>query len=310
MPLLPRPRDFCGIDVKTYLDCIPCFVRQALLAARSFTTDPAMHERVMRDVLEMIGEADWSCPPPQLAQRIHRRLRELTGLADPYLGAKQRFNRLALDLLPELRARVAASEDPLALAIRLAIAGNVIDLGVKGDLSENDVHLAIDRTLAEPFAGSIETFTEEIQRSQKILYLADNAGEIVFDGLLIAQMPTERVTLAVRGGPILNDATRADVREAGLEGLVEVIDNGSDAPGTVLADCDEKFRRAYDEADMIVSKGQGNFETLSEAPGNIFFLLKVKCPVIAEHTVLPLGTHVLCRSGEAMPRAVQPVTEA
>ncbi|MBN2451771.1 MAG: DUF89 family protein, partial [Lentisphaeria bacterium] len=124
-------------------------------------------------------------------------------------------------------------------------------------------------------------------------YLADNAGEIVLDRLLVDELPAGRVTVAVRGGPILNDATLDDARQAGLCDRVEVIDNGSDAPGTILADCSPKFRRRFAAADLILAKGQGNFETLSEVAAPLCFLLKVKCPVIAGHTGLPLGTQVL-----------------
>ncbi len=130
-------------------------------------------------------------------------------------------------------------------------------------------------------------------RAGRILYLADNAGEIVFDRLLVEALAPQRVTLAVRGTPVLNDATAADARAVGLTEICEVIDNGSDAPGTVLEDCSREFRQRFSTADLIIAKGQGNFETLSEAPGNIFFLFKVKCPVIATRTGLPEEAQVL-----------------
>jgi len=113
---------------------------------------------------------------------------------------------------------------------------------------------------------------------------------------LIEQLSPPRVTLAVRGAPIINDATLADARATGLDALVAVIDNGSDAPGTVLEDCNEAFRRYYHEANLIIAKGQGNFETLSDAPDNIFFLFQAKCPVIAAHVGQPVGTHIMTRS--------------
>jgi len=129
--------------------------------------------------------------------------------------------------------------------------------------------------------------------AKSILYLADNAGEIVFDRLLIEQLPRERVTVAVRGAPILNDVTWVDATTVGVDTLVKVIDNGSDAPGTVLADCSDAFQKQFAEADLIISKGQGNFETLSDSPENIFFLFKAKCPVVADQVGCPVGTQVL-----------------
>ena len=279
--------------MKTSLDCIPCFVRQALEAARSFTDDPKIHARILRDVLRHAGEMDMTQSPPAMAQGIHRALRKMTGVADPYREAKDRFNEMALDMLPDLSDRVQAAKDPMYMALRLAIAGNVIDLGVNGGITEAEAREAIAGAMDEPFHGDADAFRKAVAEAGKILYLADNAGEIVFDRLLIEQLPRDRVTVAVRGAPILNDATMADARTAGLCDLVEVIDNGSDAPGTILEDCSESFRTRFAEADLVIAKGQGNFETLSDAPGNILFLFKAKCPVIAAHVDLPLGTHIL-----------------
>jgi uncharacterized protein with ATP-grasp and redox domains len=129
--------------------------------------------------------------------------------------------------------------------------------------------------------------------ARSILYLADNAGEIVFDRLLIERLPAGRVTVVVRGAPVINDATRADAQVAGLDRIAEIIDNGSDAPGTVLEDCSAQFRERFESADVIIAKGQGNFETLSAAGANICFLLKIKCPVLATHTGIELGTQAL-----------------
>jgi len=281
--------------MKTALDCISCFIRQALEAARFITDDPVIHERIVRDVLRWSAEMDFAQPPPVVGQRIHRRLREVTGVDDPYRAVKDRFNRMAIEMLPDLSTQVQEATDPLYMALRLAIAGNVIDLGVNGDVEEDQVRRAIATTLHEPFHGDVEEFRRAVAEARTILYLADNAGEIVFDRLLIEQLPKERVTVAVRGRPVLNDATLADAETAGLPSLVEVIDNGSDAPGTILADCSEAFRRRFAEADLIIAKGQGNFETLSEEPDNIFFLFKAKCHVIADHVALPVGTHVAIR---------------
>jgi hypothetical protein len=202
---------------------------------------------------------------------------------------------MALSLLPELKARIETAPDPLALAVRLAIAGNVIDLGANSSVKEFDLCQSIQKALAEPLVGDMDTFRRKVEKARSILYLADNAGEIALDYLLIEQLGPARVTLAVRGAPILNDATRADVRAVGLDLMVQVMDNGSDAPGTVLDDCSEAFLGRFTDADLIVAKGQGNYETLSHESRNLFFLFKAKCPVIAEHAGVPMGAHVLTR---------------
>jgi uncharacterized protein with ATP-grasp and redox domains len=280
----------------TSLDCLPCFLRQTLEAVRFATKDTAIHEQVVRSVLGMVAEMDLMQSPPAIAQRIHRLVREISGVDDPYHPAKERFNRLAVAMLPDLTAQVEHTRDPLMTAARLAIAGNTIDLGVNGNLTEIEVHMAFDRAFSEPLMGDLEAFRQAVAEATDILYLADNAGEIACDRLLIQQLLSVRVTLAVRGGAVVNDATLADAEAVGLHELVEVIDNGSDAPGTLLSDCSEDFRKRFAKADLIIAKGQGNFETLSDTGGNIFFLFKVKCPVIAAHVGLPLGTHVLTGS--------------
>lgn len=282
--------------MKTSLDCIPCFVRQALEASRLASDDPADHERIVRDVLRWAGEMDLEQSPPVFGQRIHQRLRELTGLDDPYRAAKEQQNRLALSLLPSLKVEVESAEDPLAMAARLAIAGNVIDMGTNGNFTESDVRQSISQALSEPFSGEWDSFDRAVAEAQNILFLADNAGEIVFDQLLVEQLLPARVTLAVRGAPIINDATLADAQATGLDEIVEVIDNGSDVPGTLLDDCSAEFRERFNAAHLIIAKGQGNFETLNDEPGNIYFLFKVKCPVVADHLNLPVGTQVFMKS--------------
>jgi len=282
--------------MKTFFDCIPCFVRQALDSVRLVTDDESIHERLLREVLREAGKMDLRQSPPEMGQHIHRLIRELTGERDPYRRIKERFNRLALDLYPELEARLQSSTDPMATAVRLAIAGNVIDFGVNSHLNEAHVHQAIEQALTTPFDGDVETFAAAVSDAEGILFLADNAGEIVFDRLLIEQMPPGKVTVTVKGSPVINDATMEDAETAGLTELVEVIDNGSDAPGTILEDCSEGFRRRFDKADLIIAKGQGNYETLSEVEKDIFFILKAKCPVIARHLGCQVDSMVLRRS--------------
>ncbi len=282
--------------MKTFFDCIPCFVRQALDSVRLMTDDEALHERLLREVLREAGKMDLRQSPPEMGQHIHRLIREITGERDPYRQIKDRFNRLALGLYPELEAHLQSSADPMATAVRLAIAGNIIDFGVNSNLNEAHVHEAIEHSLTTPFDGNVEEFAAAVSDAEDILFLADNAGEIVFDRLLLRRMPLEKVTVVVKGSPVINDATMVDAEAAGITRMVEVIDNGSDAPGTILDDCSEFFRQRFDKADLVIAKGQGNYETLSDVEKDIFFILKAKCPVIAGHLGCQVGSMVLRRS--------------
>jgi damage-control phosphatase, subfamily I len=287
-----RPAPHGGIG--TSLDCIPCLVRQGLEATRGVASDAPARERMARSLLHAIAEMDFDRSPPFVVQAMHRSLRAWTDGADPYQAVKSRFNRLALDALPGLAARVAGSADPLLAAARFAAAANAIDVGTSRAFTEADLREALVESPPELVCGPGEqAFRDALARATRILYLADNAGEIAVDRLLVEQIGAARVTVAVRGAPVLNDATIADAREVGLCQMVEVIDNGSDAPGTILGDCSPSFRERFAGSDLVIAKGQGNFETLNGVAEKVFFLFKVKCPIVAAHVGFPVGAHVL-----------------
>jgi uncharacterized protein with ATP-grasp and redox domains len=283
--------------MQTYLDCVPCFVRQVLDSVKMTTDDEQIHEKVLREALRLASKMDLHQSPPAMAQKIHRFIRELTGVQNPYLQVKDRFNKLALNMYPDMKERIETSTDPFETAVRLAIAGNIIDLGVKSGLAESQVERTITRSLTESLdMEALEEFRNATAQAKDILYLGDNAGEIVFDRLLIEQLPCKNITFVVKASPIINDATMRDAEMTGLTDTVSVIDNGSDAPGTILQSCSQEFRRRFNEADLVIAKGQGNYETLSDTDKNMFFVLKAKCPVIAQHLDCEIGCLVLTKN--------------
>jgi uncharacterized protein with ATP-grasp and redox domains len=283
--------------MRIFLDCIPCFIRQALDAARLATDDEQIHERVLREVLVLAKELDMSQSPPVMGQKIHRLIRDLVQIEDPYRDVKQQFNNAALRLYPRMRQRVLQSQDTLGTAIRLAIAGNIIDFGVNRCLRERELEKTVSHCLSADFSdGPLESFRRAVNQADEILYIADNAGEIIFDRLLIEQLPLDKVTVVVKGSPVINDATMDDALLAGLPKIVEVIDNGCDAPGTVLKNCSPSFVAQFEKADLVIAKGQGNYETLSDVDKNIFFILKAKCPVIAKDLDCEVGEMILRKS--------------
>jgi uncharacterized protein with ATP-grasp and redox domains len=225
-----------------------------------------------------------------MGYRIHQIVRREMDGRDPYRPAKEASTRQALALYPHLKRLVAAADDPLEVAVRLSIAGNIIDLGMA---REYDLEGTIERVLTQPFGiDAYATFRTALSRAGWILYLADNAGETVFDRVLIESL-NRPVTYVVKGGPVLNDATRQDALEAGLAPLTTLVDNGSDAPGTIIDLCSAEFRRLLAQAELIIAKGQANYETLSRAKAPIFFLLQAKCPVIARDLGVPVKSIVL-----------------
>ncbi len=277
-------------------ECVPCLMRQALASVGVSAMNEQKREETVDLVRRIVSELDFSDSPPAVVQKMNRSLRIASRSGDPYREAKERYNAMAMALLPVYLERISASPDPFAAAVRLAIAGNVIDLGAKGDLTEREAFDAMERALDAAVSGDIDEFHKAAGSAGRILYLADNAGEIVFDRALIGMLPAGRVTVAVRGKPVINDATMSDAVVAGIPDIAAVIDNGSDAPGTVLADCSPAFIAEYRNSDLVVSKGQGNYETLSDEKKNIFFLLKIKCRVVASHSGFGIGTHALIRN--------------
>ncbi len=258
------------------------------------TDDSARREQAMRQILQLVGEMDFRVSPPAMAQKIHRLIRGICDQADPYLSVKKHFNDLTMKLSPTLQHWVKNAADPFATAVRLAIAGNIIDVGPQPDLSDKHIIDSIRETADKTIdRDAIQTLRRAAAKAEQILYLADNAGEIVFDRVLIEQIGPEKITVVVKAAPILNDATLEDAEITGLTKIVRVIDNGSDAPGTILEDAPSAFRKRFFDADLIIAKGQGNYETLDDTHRPIFFLLQAKCPVVAARLGCDVGAAVV-----------------
>jgi len=282
--------------MKTYHECIPCFFKQALGAARLAGADPDQQRKTLDELARMIPGFSFGVSPPEHTQHMYRSIIEITGNEDPFKAVKEKSNRLALGIYDDLKDRVSTNGDPLKKAVELAILGNIIDFGLKNSLD-------IDKELERIVNGSgldsdhisifhYSEFERALKEANDVLYLGDNAGEVVFDRILIEEIkrsyPGKNLVYAVRESPIINDALESDARECGLDRAVEITTSGSRAPGTILGQCTNEFKELFSNADMIISKGQGNFETLSEERGPIFFLFMAKCDVVARH----LGVHL------------------
>ncbi len=272
--------------MKTAFECMACYLRQTLQVARVSTSDTALQLTALRQVAKLISQMDMEQTPPENSIPVYRTIAEITGCADPYLEIKKQSNRQALALLPECERQIGVATDPLATALRFAIGGNIIDYGA---MHSFDVDAVMARCLRAPFAiDHCEQFLNRargLARGSKVLYLADNSGEIVYDSLVVSELAGMGldVTVVVKSGPIINDALLADAKSCGMDKIARVIENGTSCPGTPLESCSPELLQAFKAADLIISKGQGNFETLSEAEAEIFFLLTVKCSVVGAH---------------------------
>jgi uncharacterized protein with ATP-grasp and redox domains len=268
--------------MKTYLDCLPCFLDQALRAGRIATNDEI--KRILDEVGMMLRDIPLESTPPETGRLIYQKIREITGTFDPYKEIKRESTRRALRLYPSLKKRVEKSNDKLLTAIRVAIAGNVIDFGANRSFN---VEQEIREVIKKEFAIlDYDKFKADLREAKEVLYVADNAGECVVDRVLIEELK-KPVIYVVRDVPVINDATYEDAVHAGMDQVATILSSGTDAPGTILETCSEEFKRIYNNSKFVISKGQGNYEALSNENRPIFFLLKTKCDVIANH----LGVH-------------------
>ncbi|HRR06169.1 MAG TPA: ARMT1-like domain-containing protein, partial [Victivallales bacterium] len=267
--------------MRSSLECLPCFLNHSLAVADICRFSREQKELIAKKTLAKLADLDFSIPPPAMAKVIQGFISDITGIKDPYLKLKKDSTTFALKLFPLLKEEVSLSEDSFETSVRLAIAGNIIDFGVNHNFKLEDVHKVITDSLsAEIDKHQVKKLKEKIESSNKILYIADNAGEIVFDRLLLENF-TNKFILAVRGFPILNDATRYEASLSELPEGLKIIDTGDNVPGIILSNCSKNFVEIFNNCDFIISKGQGNFETLDETRKPIFFLFKAKCDVVA-----------------------------
>ena len=275
--------------MKTYFDCFPCFLQQALRTCRFLGLEDTNTRRVLDSVADTLKQIPMDNCPPEIGRHVYRIIREVTGKTDPYKSIKEESTSRALALYEDLRQTMLNAKDPLAAGIKIATAGNVIDYGVK---SSHAIEEEAENILEEEFAVfDIDKFTRQIQGADRIVYIGDNAGECVFDRLLI-EVLNKPVTYVVRDFPIINDATAEDAVSAGIDKVADIFSSGTDAPGTVLDTCSEEFLQFFEKPYLKISKGQGNYEALSNQNQPIFFLLKAKCSVVARDLDVRLGEMV------------------
>jgi uncharacterized protein with ATP-grasp and redox domains len=290
--------------MKTHLDCFPCFLRQTLIAVRLGTRDEALQAEVLKGVMDEIKATDMSMPPAYSTTFLHRKIRQLLG-KDPFKEIKSEYNQIALGLYPELKKKVESSSDPLWTASRLAIAGNVIDFGI---FTSVDIIGTIEKALHSPITvDEYKSFKDAVEENSEILYLLDNAGEILFDRILIEVLTGmgKKVKAVVKGKAVLNDSTIEDAEEVGLTNVCEIIDNGSDCIGTILEFTSPEFNKDFKGADLIISKGQGNFETvyipeIMSGARDIFFLFQSKCDVVSKELGLSKGSMLLMKKASPL----------
>ena len=291
--------------MKTSVECFSCFMTQALRAGKMAGADGKEHEKIMKETARLITGHNMQTPPPYLGRAVQDTVKKYSKNPDPYIKEKKKYNKLALKLYPELKKEVSLSKDRLLAAVKIAITGNVIDFGSEWKF---DIHREIKNTFSHKLdIFDFKQFKKALSKAKSVLYIADNAGETVFDRVLIETMKElygVHVAYAVKEKPILNDAMMDDALFAGIGQCAEVISSGSSLPGTAPEEGTKEFLIKYRSADIIIAKGMGNFELLDSAKGPIFFMLKAKCGVVAKRLNTKLGSMVL-KGGRQKTRRVK-----
>jgi uncharacterized protein with ATP-grasp and redox domains len=275
--------------MKSDPECLICMMKQAFNTVKVITNDHAVQREVLNRVAEKISYTDLNNTPAEISQPVYEIVSRVTGVKDPYHKLKRQTNEEAMKLLPVLQQLLLKAADPLVTALHIAVAGNIVDFGIGHTF---DLEKDVFTILSLPFTvDDSEKFKSEIHPGRHLLYIGDNSGEIVFDRLLV-QLLKDRgmnVTFCVKSGPIINDAVMEDARMTGLTDIVPVIETGSNDIGINLNRSGKLFRKTMEEADVILSKGHGNFETCNELPYNFYFLLKAKCRVVARALSINMG---------------------
>lgn len=280
--------------MKTQFECIPCIVNSYLRLVDTNVIPESRQEVILRQLLQYLSRVDYDQSPPMLGRTLHRMIRDSLQDPDPYSQLKQNYNHMILDLYPSFKEMVESSEDSFDTAMRLAIAGNVIDFGAKYQF---DVMETINNVMEGELAiDDSSSLRDALEQAQTLLYIGDNCGEIVLDKLFLETLEVPQKYFVVRESPVINDITWEDAKMTRMDEVATIITTGDDSPGAVWEFASKEFKDHYNKADVVISKGQGNLEGLIDVPhDHLYFLLVTKCDLIAERIGSQKGNFVVKR---------------
>ena len=276
--------------MEIFLDCLPCVLRQVLEASRMATDKLELQTDIMEESIGILSDYKKYGSSPELVSALHQIVKRLTGVSDPYKEVKERDIKAAKEAYPILRKFLERKQNGLYWALKISATGNIIDSAI---YNTENLQNCIEKELVKEFSVcDVDIFEAKLKTAKSILIIGDNAGETVFDLVLIERLTDYEITYAVRNEPIINDATLQDAYDSGLNDYADIITTGCGAPGAVLNQCSTEFLSAFNSADIVISKGQGNFEALSDCQRPVFFLLKAKCSMIADRLSVNLNDYV------------------
>ncbi|WP_186423496.1 damage-control phosphatase ARMT1 family protein [Lacrimispora celerecrescens] len=265
--------------------CLPCVVNQAIKVAD--ITGLNTKEELLREVFTYLSKMNFHETTPEIIGEIFDMIKRHTNNPDPYKETRNYYNTLFMKMLPEFERKIEQAENPFMLAIRYAIVGNIIDFNPIHNTLLEDIYDCFEKMEQLELAiNDSHALMKDISNAGTLLYLGDNCGEICMDKILLKkikeQNPNVKLFFGVRGKPVVNDSISEDAYSVGINEYAEVVDNGDGSLGTVLNRTSPAFKEVYNNADIVIAKGQANYECLSEENKNIYFLLMTKCEVIAK----------------------------
>lgn len=292
---------FCSImhSMKAKPACFVCFISQAIRATEIISKEDEDAIRALKNVAHVLSKLTYDVAPPLISEFVYGSITKTLDYDDPYSQIKKKYNKIATGYIEDLKNYINLDKDKLQAAINISVAGNIIDFG--SQIEKFSIKETISKAINEGFVlNDIDDFKDKIKEAKTLLFLADNAGEIVFDKLLLQTIkllyPNLEIYIALRGKPIINDVTKNDIEGLGLEDIGEIIESTKPTPGFWPDYCEENCRKIYEKADIIISKGQGNFETLSEFDDDrVFFLFIIKCSVVEKYLNRPKYSHIFAK---------------
>ncbi len=277
--------------------CVECIINQSRRVSEAIKADDILSKRIVSRV-ETLGETfDFQLSPPEVASDVYEQMAQLAGMEDLYAELKAHATEKAKSFIPQLRQELQDASDKLLTAIKIAVAGNVIDLAAEVTF---DLHEELEKIFKTDFAHDDMALLETaLKKATTLLYIGDNVGEHIFDHLCIETLqtlyPKLEIYYMVRGNPIINDVTMLEAKEAGFESLCHLVDSGVNTPGFAYERANAQSQRLFDTADLVITKGMGNYECLSPSPRtNLCYLLKVKCSVVANSLGQQVGD-IICK---------------
>jgi len=271
--------------MKLHDKCLPCVINQVIKVAN--ITGITKKEELLREVFTYLSKMNFDETTPEIIGEIFDMIKRHTKNPDPYKETRNYYNTLFMELLPEFERKIDQAENSFMLAVRYAIVGNIIDFNPIHNTLLEDIYDCFDNMEQLELAiDDSSALMKDISNAGTLLYLGDNCGEICMDKIFLKKIkelnPNVKLFFGVRGKPVVNDSISDDAYSVGIDEYAEIIDNGDGSLGTVLNRTSPAFKEVYNKADVVIAKGQANYECLSEEDKNIYFLLMTKCDVIAK----------------------------